>query len=133
MDGCQFDDFARRLTSDVTRRRVVGRFGGAALGTIIAMGVDGASVARKKKKRKKKRCKHGCGECRRCKKGKCKPKAGHACGDGGTCLSNGSCALSCKTLEDCPPACFSCAAPNTEGESHCVQNLSCDDMPRRCS
>ncbi|HEU5432639.1 MAG TPA: hypothetical protein VFU81_13310 [Thermomicrobiales bacterium] len=128
MDGRRFDAFARRLSSDLTRRRVVGLLGGAALGVALAAGKDDASAGNKK------RCPGGCGVCQRCKRGKCKPHAGAACGAGGKCLANGSCALVCKTPADCPAPCPGCSSPSAEGPSHCAQGVaSCEDIPQTCS
>jgi hypothetical protein len=128
LDDRRFDALVRRLSSDLTRRRVVGLFGGAALGAMLAAGVGGdASAARKKQ------CVGGCGVCERCKRGKCKPNPGAACDSGGTCLTNGSCAIACTADDDCPSSCSGgCSYPNAEGKKRCVQAVDCQDIPQNC-
>jgi len=44
----------------------------------------------------------------------------HGCRHGKTRLSNGSCAIVCTALQDCPTdTCNGCGNPNTEGGQHC--------------
>jgi hypothetical protein len=106
--------------------------------------------------KKKKKCKKPCGECRRCKKGKCKPKpngtacgpgtcqggtcdcptdccSDQDCGGGAVCLANGSCALICTAQEDCPEGC-QCSHPSVEGPTRCILSDpgQCEFLPE-CS
>src|SRR5215213_4723115 len=85
MDTDAFTTLTRSLSStqprSTTRRRLTRLLGGLALGGPLALlGLSQAEAT----------CKKKCGPCKRCKKGKCKPKpAGTAC-TGGTC-QNGTC------------------------------------------
>jgi hypothetical protein len=92
MDSDHFDALARSLYD---RRRVVTRaagFGAATLAAAFGLGHPHEASAT---------CKKKCGPCKRCKKGKCKPKpVGTACA-GGTCQS-GRCIAS---TQPCTPNC----------------------------
>jgi hypothetical protein len=59
MDIQRFDAISRQLSQGGTRRRLLGRFGGTALGALVASGLIGDDTqARKKGKKKKgKKCK----------------------------------------------------------------------------
>jgi hypothetical protein len=105
MDVQRFDAIARQLCQDSSRRRLLGLFGGTALGGLMAATLGlGAEVEGKKKKKKKSCKKKKCGECRVCQKGKCKAAPdGTACSTG-VCLS-GVCGCSpedvCELAETC--------------------------------
>jgi hypothetical protein len=112
MDTTYFDALTKSLGESHSRRGITRLLGGLALGGPLALlGLDEAAA----------KCKKKCGPCKRCKKGKCKPKlAGTACA-GGTC-QGGVCApgagpasppppLPCTTAATCPapPASQLCA------------------------
>jgi hypothetical protein len=89
VDAVHFDALTRWLSDRSSRRTALGlTLGGLAGG--LAAGDVGA-------KKHQKKCKKKCGPCRKCKRGKCKPKAnGTPCGTsthGGTTLRccNGAC------------------------------------------
>jgi hypothetical protein len=131
MDATRFDTLIRSLTDGSSRRAALG----VGLGGVLAALGLGESEAKKKRRRKKK-CKRTCGPCQRCKKGKCRPKpAGIPCGDGGECLANGSCALSCTMDDECDrlPSGCGCSPASAEGVSHCYGHVnSCDEIPKKC-
>jgi hypothetical protein len=56
-----------------------------------------------------------------------------ACGAGRLCLSNGSCGVTCASVE-CPSGCL-CSVPNTEGDRFCVPSPfpECDVAPQTCT
>jgi hypothetical protein len=143
MNAFRFDVIARMVTAAASRRGLVGFGIGAAFLEQSNLVTDA--------KKKRKKCKKKCGPCRRCKKGKCKPKtdgtACETCGEcqGGVCVSlcqageqclpNGTCATSCDDEADCPDASLICTCNIDEGfESVCriVPNQSpdtgCDDF-----
>jgi hypothetical protein len=97
MEIQRFDAIARRLGQDGTRRRLLGLFGGTALGGLMATTFGPEGEATRKKKKKKKSCKKKkCGECQVCQKGKCKPKPDDTpCSDGtcegGVCIGISNC------------------------------------------
>ena len=96
MDHGTLDALTRSLTDSppgsTTRRTVTRLLGGLALGGPLALlGLREAEA----------KCKKKCGVCKRCKKGKCKPKpAGTACA-GGTC-QGGACLPAAASLP--PPS-----------------------------
>jgi hypothetical protein len=94
----------------MTRRGMTRLLGGLALGGPLAL--VGLAEAEAK-------CKKKCGPCKRCTKGKCKPKpAGTVCA-GGTCQS-GSC-VSAAPPPPSPPSrqlAFACPAPPSSEGSH---------------
>jgi len=138
MDVDRFDQITRVLANAPTRRTFVG----------VALGVLGPERATAKKKKT-------CGSCKKRKRGKCKPKPnGAPCGggkvcQGGTCrcrttcdiaadccngqdcLSNGSCAKPCTASEECGDGC-GCLLTSTEGAKHCIELLSCQQVPGMC-
>ena len=76
-----FDALTKSLVANHSRRGIIRFLGGLTLGGPLALmaSVDAGA-----------KCKKSCGPCKRCKKGKCKPKpVGTACA-GGTC-QGGSC------------------------------------------
>jgi hypothetical protein len=116
------------------------------LGTIAGLAVFGVaseSAARKKEKRK---CKRPCGECRACKRDKCKPAANGAFCTGGACIdaqciASGVCAETtfCDAPEDPPqcqasgPDCF--CELTTSGAHVCTDGASfhLEDNCRACT
>jgi hypothetical protein len=119
MEIQRFDALARQLGQDGTRRRLLGLFGGTALGGLLAAGLIGDDAeAKKRKKKKKKSCKKKkCGECQTCRKGKCLAKAdGTAC-TGGTCEGG-----ICRTVNNCPPAQVCDLA-----DTCCTEGINCFD------
>jgi hypothetical protein len=104
MDVHRFDTLVRTFSTQGSRRRLFGLLGSTALGGVLATSIADDADAKKKK------CKKKCGECQRCKKGKCKPKAnGILCSTGfcqdGTCIGEGNCppAQVCELSEICCP------------------------------
>src|SRR5215217_1712982 len=116
MDDGAFDGLTRSLTASLTgrttRRGITRLLGGLALGgplTLLGLGEAEA------------KCKKSCGPCKRCKKGKCKPKpAGTACA-GGTC-QGGSCVLAACISQD--PA-LVCAAGCGVKADNCGRAVTC--------
>jgi hypothetical protein len=108
---------------------------------------------KKNKKKRHKRCR-SCGPCQRCRKGRCMPQSngtpcgacqtcqndacvltpGAACGSGGQCLANGSCALVCdlSQIGSCPAGCF--CGGNVDGPATCFREPGavCDE-PHACA
>jgi hypothetical protein len=150
MDDRRFDSFVKALSSAGSRRGVLGIFGASALG-LGAFVRPGLSAAKKRNKK----CKKKCGPCKKCKKGKCKPKpdgtdcggtkvcqsgacmcpteccADADCGGLRECVANGSCAVLCADI-DCPTAACSCTT-SVEGSRHCIVGLDCDDLLQECT
>jgi hypothetical protein len=86
LDTACFERLIRALTTDSTRRTLLGLGGAGLLG---ALGLDDAAA--KKKGKNKKKCKK-CGPCKTCKKGRCRPKTdGTVCGSGGQYCQAGAC------------------------------------------
>jgi hypothetical protein len=110
VDGHRFDNLAKSLRS---RRSIVG----LAVGLVALAGVNRDETAAKK-------CKKKCGPCKRCKKGKCKPKLGSPrCGPCSFC-EGGACRALCPRaecvesggeevcLKECDPPCDTCSECN---------------------
>jgi hypothetical protein len=102
MDSARFDRLTRVIGTLSTRR--------AALGLLSALGLAGALADDGDAKKKRKKCKKKCGPCRKCKKGKCKPKPdGADCGGGATCQSGECvCPTECCADSDCGSDCAVC-------------------------
>jgi hypothetical protein len=90
LDTACFERLIRALTTDSTRRTLLGLGGAGLLG---ALGLDDAAA--KKKGKNKKKCKK-CGPCKTCKKGQ--EASGGVCAErplclglGARCTSNGQC------------------------------------------
>jgi hypothetical protein len=105
MDPTRFDALAKALGSPASRRAAF-----RLIAALVALRGRAAAAAR---------CKKPCGECGRCKKGKCKPaKDGTACGTGPT-RQKGRCACPSGHVR-CPDgrACdVTCSGPN--GDDYC--------------
>jgi hypothetical protein len=131
VDGHRFDNLAKSLRS---RRSIVG----LAVGLVALAGVNRDEAAAKK-------CKKKCGPCKRCKKGKCKPKPGAPrCGPCRVC-TRGVCRASCPPeecvdnggedvcLRDFNPPCETCSACNRvlgQCEPMCTEDQCIDDFCR---
>jgi hypothetical protein len=127
MEIQRFDALSRQLSQGESRRRLLGLFGGTALGGLLAT-TFGPEAEAKKKKKKKSCKKKQCGECQICQKGKCKPKPdGTACTDGA--CQGGVC--NCPSDQVCELSETCCPEPITayEGASIC----STDDVAQLCS
>ena len=109
MDAQRFDWLVKSLR---TRRSVLGF--AASVGVLLGAGIDETLA----------KCKKKCGPCRRCKKGKCKPKPGAPrCGPCSVC-QGGACRAQCPRdrclenddedicLKDCDPPCDTCSECN---------------------
>ena len=130
MDAHHFDRLVKRLS---TRRSVLGLVAG--IGVLLGVGPDEAEA----------KCKKKCGPCRRCKKGKCKPKRGSPrCGPCSTC-HRGRCVAQCSPddcvpgdegafcLKECPTACDTCSrCDRIEGQCEpiCEPDQCIDDFCR---
>jgi hypothetical protein len=132
MDESRFDTVARALNGLPSRRAIAGGLV-AMLGfsTSPFLGELGAKKKRKHKKKRKQTC-PVCGECETCINGACKPApGGTACGEGGQCLTNGSCAEIC-TPGSCGLAC-TCGMPSVEGPLYCTAPVAICDQPQQCA
>lgn len=109
MDGQRFDTLVKTLR---TRRSALSLIAG--IGAILGVRHDQAAA----------KCKKKCGPCRRCKKGKCKPKPGSIrCGPCSVC-QRGRCVAQCPPdecaeigdeevcLKECSPPCDTCSECN---------------------
>jgi hypothetical protein len=160
MEVRRFDTLARQVGAAETRRGLLGRFGGTALGALVASGLIGDDTqARKKGKKKKgKKCKGGtkkCGKtcipttnccsaadcnaaaCETCQKGTCVASASAccpACPGGQQCLSNGSCATLCREQEECTSGgCLGSCVIGDEGP-YCTGLIdSCEEIQQCAS
>ena len=100
MDAQRFDTIVKTLR---TRRSMLGLVAG--IGAMLGVGADEATA---------KKCKKPCGPCKRCKKGRCRPRPDDTpCGQGGRCLK-GRCnpapicsAVNARCSVDNPGACCS--------------------------
>jgi hypothetical protein len=74
------------------------------------------------------------GACHACRNGVCVMTPGAACGNAGTCLSNGSCALICD-LPGSPPCPSGCTCVGSiEGPRQCLPNDTSDcPTPQPCT
>jgi hypothetical protein len=139
MDGQRFDRLVRTLR---TRRSALGLVAG--IGAMLGVGADEATA---------KKCKKPCGPCKRCKKGKCKPKPGAPrCGPCSTC-QGGRCVAGCASADcvndicvpGCEPACADtedciggfcfakCESPcEAEGNQGCADG-ECVDLGVGCT
>jgi hypothetical protein len=137
MDDNRFDWIAKTVQS----RRVAL---GLAAGVLAMLGLADSHESAA-------RCKKTCGPCKRCKKGKCKPKPfGTSCGacrrcEGGRCIalcqsdegcSNGICTLRCEPPcqgdEDCfYGVCYARCDPRCASDEGCV-NGACEDQTGGC-
>ncbi|MFM9108231.1 MAG: hypothetical protein ACKOWF_16200 [Chloroflexota bacterium] len=128
MDGNRFDALARWLAVPGTRRSFAASApASAGLAALALVGFAGPTLARKCSSTK------DCPVCKRCKKGKCKPKKDGAQCSGGTC-QNGRCAASCTPScagrecggNGCGGSCGSCPATETCNASGiCVCTPDC--------
>src|SRR5215213_1258747 len=83
MDADRFATLLREMSRTPSRRGALRLLAGAALGGTLGW----SGLVDTEAGKRHHRCKH-CGQCERCKKGKCKPKPnGQACDGGGTCQS----------------------------------------------
>ncbi|MFM9106534.1 MAG: hypothetical protein ACKOWF_07525 [Chloroflexota bacterium] len=123
MDSSRFDAMIRDLAAGESRRSVLGAAGA---GLLAALGFAGPAAAKCGKNKP-------CGECRRCKKGKCKKKPDGAQCSGGTC-QRGQCAASCTPScagrecggNGCGGSCGSCPATESCNASGiCVCTPDC--------
>jgi hypothetical protein len=118
MENDAFDSLTRSFTAShsdsMTRRGITRLLGGLALGGPLAV-LGWAEVEAK--------CKKKCGPCKRCKKGKCKPKpAGTAC-TGGTC-QGGACVQSSASCVSQDPAVVCSAGCGTKIDN-CGRAITC--------
>jgi hypothetical protein len=125
MDRDRFDALAKMFATVSTRRSTLAVL--SALG--LAGGLTIAEDAAARKKRKKK-CKKKCGPCKKCKRGKCKPKPdGTACGGGKLC-QGGACV--CPAGQKvCGGACIDdteCCGACPQGETCCENVGECKDV-----
>jgi hypothetical protein len=118
MDAPRFDSLVRSLH---TRRSVLGLVAG--ITALLGVAQDEAAA---------KKCKKKCGPCKRCKKGKCKPKTGSPpCGPCSVCRA-GSCVALCSAAEcftsgDDPDVCIRTCNPPCDTCSQCNPNTGqCD-------
>lgn len=129
----QFDVFARFAGTAHSRRAILG----PAVAALLALLGDETAAGKKRKG-----CKKSCGPCRRCKRGRCKPRPeGTACGENLAC-SGGSCQLveplTCgdglqngdETDVDCGGSCLArcangrgCSIDGDCSSGHCVSNV----------
>jgi hypothetical protein len=146
MEASQFDALFRSLVSHASRRELLAALAGASL-SLASREDSGAAKPGK--------CKPGCGACatckrgdckktdgkKRCKRGKCRPKAdGIACGSGkscqaGTCvcpagteLCGGRCLVLCVPPQQRDPSsCLCCGAVDAPcaSEADCCPELCC--------
>lgn len=104
MEIQRFDAITRQLGQDGSRRRLLGLFGGTALGGLLAAGLSSDAEAKKKRKKKKKKKRKpttptcsGCGECQTCQNGTC------VAAPNGTACSTGTCEDGiCRGTTNCP-------------------------------
>jgi hypothetical protein len=109
MDGQRFDHIVKILRS---RRSMLGLIAG--IGSLLAVDPDEAAA---------KKCKKKCGPCRRCKKGKCKPKRGSPrCGACSTC-QGGRCVANCASADCANDICVPPCDPPCAGGEACIGGL----------
>jgi hypothetical protein len=96
MDSARFDQLTQVIGALSTRRAALALLSALGLTSALADEIDA-------KKKLKKKCKKKCGPCRKCKKGKCKPKPdGTDCGNGQVCQSGQCiCPTDCCADSDC--------------------------------
>jgi hypothetical protein len=132
LDAHRFDNLVKSLH---TRRSFVGLIAG--FGALLGVGLDDEAAAKK--------CKKKCGPCKRCKKGKCKPKPGSpSCGRCSVCRA-GECTALCSAAEcfgdgdearcffTCDPPCHTCSQCNQntgQCDPLCPQDDCIDDFCR---
>lgn len=116
MESERFDQFARRLGGQTSRRSALAALAALSLGGLAGRSSDAAASRGHKPKECDKTT--PCPECQKCnKKHKCKAvKDGSACTDGGTCQS-GACV--------CPTGSFPCDSTH----SCCANGTACTNDP----
>jgi hypothetical protein len=122
MESTRFDRLIRIFSQHVTRR--------TALGFLSALGLADVLTPEAEGKKRRRKCKR-CGPCRRCKRGRCKPKAnGTACGACATC-QDGQCEAGCpgelscqNNVCGCPPGQKIC------GDECIAETQCCGDCPQ---
>lgn len=103
MDAAVFDRLTRIMwrIDMPSRRGLLGLAAGSLLG---AAGLVHEAAGKRKKKKCTKKIKKTCGPCRKCKKGKCKPKPnGPTCINGKVCFTNSEGV--CVPCTVCPSGC----------------------------
>lgn len=113
MDAIRFDALTKTLIAEAIRRRTLAGVLAGALGALgRAVGEDADAA-------KSGRCKKKCGECKFCKKGKCKPvERGTPCNGGdGNCI--------CSRSIEGDPFCAT-GLPIACGEEPCANSGECD-------
>ena len=129
MDETGFDALSRRVGL-AHSRRAVARFLTASLaGSLVLGGVESASARR--------RCRPRCGECERCRRGRCKPVTDYrACTGGGTCTRGFCCIGSVCNIGDSNEYCCigGTCLPTATHSTLCCGPVMCEagDMVECC-
>jgi hypothetical protein len=116
MDATGFDTLARRVGSRTSRRVAFG----LAVAALLTTAVPDAEAARCSKRRP-------CPECKRCRRGQCKPQTGGFCSTGtcrdGRCLANNYCATNNCTgpAPTCGPVGSGCRCVGGGSTGLCVR------------
>jgi hypothetical protein len=104
MDDRKFDNFVRSLSSRGSRRGLLAGFVSSLLAALAVAPNDEDAAARNRRRR----CQRRCGTCKRCRRGRCRPKPdGTTCGSGKTC-QRGRCVCLAGTT-DCGGVCVNTA------------------------
>ena len=117
MDETRFDDIAKALGMQTTRRLTISALLGGTLGILGFTEMTSAASGK---------CKQDCGECKTCKKGKCQTKNGKKTCKKGTCQSKAegaSCAS--PTGGTCQAGRCACPAGNVLCDGVCQAGRRC--------
>ena len=135
MEQARFDNIAKALGSQATRRLTLSALLG---GTLGAFGVADAGAAKSGKS------KPACGECEKCKKGKCKPKpngtactapSGNATCQTGVCIcpqGSTDCFGTCRSTQTDPANCGTCGKVCAALDSSCAAGRCCKPGGATC-
>jgi hypothetical protein len=146
MDDLTFDRFARLISSDASRRKIVKTASASALGALglaTLLGADETRARKGGKKKKSRRCKDKllatcnppgkkCCRSLACEEGQCCGKLGNKkCNDGSQCCGNAICDNVSGGNPNVTQCCHQ-ADEFCEKESDCCDGFACDEQSNKC-
>jgi len=123
MDDTRFDVLSRGVGSAHSRRTVTRLLAASLVGALGLGGVGSVTAGHRK------RCRPRCGECERCRRGKCKPVTDYrSCSGGGTCAGGSCCTGSICNFQAYNEYCCTggTCLPTAEHGTLCCGPVTCD-------